>query len=122
MLLRRVASALFLSLYNYWAIKSYKLYNKRYKNPSRASKNQDNFPHLEFIEEMIGKGLDEAIQELYLYRVLADHYALNPTYVSITKRFKGQKFVEKVYAELNYKELRELIDYALDVLSFLEKY
>jgi len=53
---------------------------------------------------------------------LAAHYALNPTYVSIAKRFKGQKFVEKVYVELNYEKLRELIDYALDLLSFLEKY
>ena len=77
--LRRIASALFFSLYNYWAIKSYKLYNKRYTNPSRASKNQDNFPHSEFIEEMTEKGFDEEIRELYLYRVLADHYALNPT-------------------------------------------
>jgi len=71
---------------------------------------------------MFKNGLDKAIQELYLYRVLADHYALNPTYVSIAKRFKGQKFVEKVYAELNYEKLMELIDYALDLLSFLEKY
>jgi len=28
-LLRRITSALFLSLYNYWAIKSYKLHNKK---------------------------------------------------------------------------------------------
>jgi len=54
--LRRIASTLFFSLYNYWAIKSYKLHNKRYTNPSRASKNQDNFPHSEFIEEMSEKG------------------------------------------------------------------
>jgi len=36
-LLRKIASTLFFSLYNYWAIKSYKLHNKRYTNPSIKS-------------------------------------------------------------------------------------
>jgi len=121
-LLRRIASALFFSLYNYWAFKSYKLYNKRYTNPSRASKNQDNFPHSEFIEEMAEKGFDGEIRELYLYRVLADHYALNPTYVTLVTSAKGRKFEEKVYVELNHEKLKELINYALAILSFLEKY
>jgi len=120
-LLRRIASALFLSLYNYWAIKSYKLHNKRYKG-QMAGKNQDNFPHLEFVEEMFRNGLDKAIRELYLYRVLADHYALNPTYVTLVFRYGNKKFVKTIYAELNYNKLKKLIYYALDVLSFLEKY
>jgi len=121
-LLRRIASALFFSLYNYWAIKSYKLYNKRYTNPSRAGKNQDNFPHSEFIEEMAEKGFDEETRELYLYRVLADHYALNPTYVTLVTSAKGKRFEEKVYAELNQEKLKELVNYALAILSFLERY
>lgn len=120
-LLRRIASALFLSLYNYWAIKSYKLYNKRYKG-SMAGKNQDNFSHLEFVEEMFKNGLDKAIHELYLYRVLADHYALNPTYVTLVFRYGDKKFVKIIYTELKHDKLKKLINYAWDVLSFLEKY
>jgi len=120
--LRRIASTLFFSLYNYWATKSYKIYNKRYTNPLRASKNQDNFPHSEFIEEMTEKGFDEEIRELYLYRVLADHYALNPTYITLITTAKGKKLEEKVYVEVNHEKLKELINFALVILSYLEKY
>jgi len=53
--------------------------------------------------------LTEKIRKLYLYRVLANHYALNSTYVTLVSSIKGKKFEEEVYVELNYKELRELI-------------
>jgi len=71
---------------------------------------------------MTEKGFDEEIRALYLYRVLADHYALDPTYVILVTSSKGKRFEEKVYAELNQEKLKELINYALAVLSFLEKY
>jgi len=54
--------------------------------------------------------LTEKIRELYLHRVLADHYALNPTYVTLVTSIKGKKFEEEVYVELNHEKLRELIN------------
>ena len=71
---------------------------------------------------MSEKGFDEEIRELDLYRVLADHYALNPAYVTLVTSAKGKRFEEKVYVELNHEKLKELINYALAILSFLEKY
>jgi len=75
--IRRAISALYFTLFNYWAAKKYDA-GDRGRGPC-----QDQWPLKEFNQEMLCKGLDPQIIILYLYRVAADHYTLNPTTVEL---------------------------------------
>ena len=56
---------------------------------------------------------------LFLYRVAADHYILNPTRAELAdKPWKGVQ--ENV--EINYDVLETLLNLAYDILKYLEKY
>jgi len=110
---RRAISALFFSLFNYWAIKSYAR-GKRGNGPLR-----DSFPLSAFFEDLLRSGLDYAIYPLFVYRVGADHYTLNPTtVVLISKPWKGRQ--ENV--NISYSVLEKLIELSYDILDYLERY
>jgi len=114
-LMRRIASSLFLSLYNYWSLKAYVKYNRRYNVKGRSSPKGYNLPHKWFLKDMLMQGLDEII-DIYLYRVWADHYALHPT--DVVLNVDGNK-VFKVEVDLN--KLKDILNSAYHILNYLEK-
>jgi len=57
-MMRRIASSLLLSLYNYWSIKAYVKYNSRYNVKARSSPKRDYVPHKWFFKDMLMQGLD----------------------------------------------------------------
>jgi len=77
---RRLVSALFFALFNYWAAKQWDS-GARGKGPR-----QDHFPYTLFVKNMLDKGLDRSIIFIYLHRTMADHYVLNPTVVRIWEK------------------------------------
>ncbi|HII72828.1 hypothetical protein [Sulfurisphaera tokodaii] len=78
--LRRVVSAIYFSLFNYWA---HKYYHKGIRGKGAL---RDYFSLSEFTSFLYKNGLDRAMYTLLIYRVAADHYALNPTDIIITDR------------------------------------
>ena len=56
---------------------------------------------------------------IYLYRVAADHYTLNPTKVVLRSR-PWKDVVKDV--EINDTALEMVLDSACDILEYLEKY
>lgn len=110
---RRAISALFFALFNYWGLKIY-VKGKREDGPYG-----DSFRLQTFFEDLLSNGLDYAVYPIFLYRVSADHYVLNPTRVVLLSRpWKGTQ--ENV--EINYNVLVTLLDLAYDILEYLEKY
>ena len=75
---RRIISALFFALFNYWAAKAY-AGGRRGTGPQG-----DSFQMSEFLEDMAAMGLDHAAYSLFIYRVGVDHYILNPATVALT--------------------------------------
>ena len=109
---RRIIGSIFYALYNYWAAKSY-LKGKRGDGPY-----QDSFRLSDFFTDMVKLGLEDAIYRIFIHRVAADHYVLNPTRIKVVTR--PWKDVE-VDVEINRDKLVKLLDLALTVLDFLEK-
>lgn len=112
-LVRRIISALFFAVFNYWAAKSYA------KGKRGTGPNGDCLPYSMFLQEMLQAGLEYVIYPLYLYRVSADHYALNPTVVELTsKPFRGVR----VEVKLSYEVVDKLLELVHDVLKYLERH
>ena len=77
------------------------------------------FPYRRFQEHLLRNGLDREAYTLYLYRVAADHYALNPTTVTLWDQpWKGWR----VKVEINEDVARKVIESAYEVLDKLENY
>jgi len=107
---RRFISALFFALLNYWAAKQWDS-GSRGKGPK-----QDSFPHTSFVRDMLSRGLDRPIIFIYLRRVLADHYVLNPTVVRVWERallFRG----ERVSVSLRPRDVATALDAARELLN-----
>ena len=111
--IRRIISAVYFALFNYWSLKSY-LKGLRGSGPFR-----DSFWFSMFNEHLLKQGLDYAIYTIYLYRVAVDHYTLNPTKVILTS--KPWKEEEKE-VEINDAALKMVLDSAYNILEYLEKY
>ncbi|MFP3233858.1 MAG: hypothetical protein RXR08_09265 [Sulfolobaceae archaeon] len=111
--MRRIISAVYFSLFNYWSIKNICKGNKGKGN------NNDSFPHTQFIQDLASSGLDPQIYLLYVYRVAVNHYTLNPTEVTLTSHpYKGRTQDVKIDENI----LRKILESAKDVLSFLDNY
>ena len=111
--IRRIISATYFALFNYWSLKSY-LKGQRGHGPL-----SDSFWFSTFHEHLLRQGLDYAIYAIYLYRVAADHYALNPTrVVLIGKPWKDME----VEIDINHISLEKVLEAADDILEYLEKY
>jgi len=115
-LMRRIASSLFLSLYNYWSAKAYTKYNKQYNVKGRSSPKGDNLPHKWFYKDVLMQGLGEII-DLYLCRVWTDHYALYPS--DVVLNIDGNR-VFRVEIDLN--KLKDLMKSAYRILDYVERY
>lgn len=112
-IIRRVISAVYFALFNYWSLKSY-LKGQRGNGPLK-----DSFWFSEFNKYLLSQGLDYAVYILYLYRVAADHYTLNPTKVILTSDpWKG----DEREVEINNTVLERVLASAYDILKYLEKY
>ena len=112
-MIRRIISAVYFALFNYWSLKSY-LKGMRGNGPLR-----DSFWFSTFHEHLLRQGLDYALYTIYLYRVAADHYTLNPTKVVLTS--KPWKEDERKI-EINDAALKIVLESAHDILEYLEKY
>jgi len=111
--IRRIISAIYFALFNYWSLKSY------HKGLRGGGPLGDSFWHSSFNEYLLKRGLDYAVYTIYLYRVAADHYALNPTKVMLTsKPWKDRE--EEV--EINIETLKKVLEAAGDILRVLEQY
>ena len=110
---RRIISALYFALFNYWSLKKY------YKGKRGDGPYWDSFWFSKFHEHLLREGLDYAVYTLFLYRVVADHYALNPTRVILTSR-PWKNMEEEVI--IDDKALRKALESAYDVLDYLEKH
>jgi len=111
--LRRIISAIYLSLFNYWSLKNY------HKGARGEGPLQDSFWYASFHEDLLKRGLDHAIYTIYLYRVAADHYVLNPTKVALTsKPWKGKE----MDVEISEEALKRVLEAACDILNMLEQY
>jgi hypothetical protein len=109
--LRRFISALYFSLFNYWAERSY-IKGRR----GKGGPCQDSFSYSEFHTYLSQRQLDFVAHLLFLYRVAADHYTLNPTYVRLQDRLWGGVY----YVELNYDSLKRAIELAKKALRAIE--
>ena len=111
-LIRRIISAIYFSLFNYWSIKRYSQ-GKRCGGPYG-----DSFWYSTFNQEMFERGLDRAMYIIYLYRVAADHYALNPTKVRLTSHpWKD----EEENVEINEHILHRILEASYEILRELEQ-
>lgn len=111
--LRRIISALYFSLFNYWALKHYSKGNRG------NSPLGDYFSLSSFTRFLYKNGLDRATYTLLVYRVAADHYALNPTEIVITDRQWKGKSAE---ISIDKRSVKIVLDAAEQVLHFLERY
>ncbi|MEM1626937.1 MAG: hypothetical protein QXV69_06635 [Sulfolobaceae archaeon] len=72
-----------------------------------------------FTRFLYKNGLDRATYTLLVYRVAADHYALNPTEIVITDRQWKGKSAE---ISIDKRSVKIVLDAAEQVLHFLERY
>ncbi len=114
-LIRRIISSLYFSLFNFWANKKYFLENRRSRGP-----NQDCFSFIEFVKDMIAEDLDAEIKFLHTYRIASDHYALNPTVVKHEGRAEDV-FGRREDVEINKRSLKKAINSAEAILNVLLK-
>ncbi len=111
--IRRIISAVYFALFNYWSLKSY------IKGLRGGGPLKDSFQLSVFHEHLLRRGLDYAVYTVYLYRVAADHYTLNPTKVKLTSRpWRG----EEKEVEIDEMVLERVLESARDILEDLEKY
>ncbi len=111
--IRRIISAVYFALFNYWSLKSY------LKGLSGNGPLRDSFWFSTFNKHLLEQGLDYAVYTIYLYRVAVDHYTLNPAKVVLTS--KPWKKEEKE-VEINDVALEIVLESAYDILEYLEKY
>lgn len=111
--IRRIISAAYFALFNYWSLKSY------FKGIRGNGPLRDSFWFSAFNEHLLKQGLDYAVYTIYLYRVAVDHYTLNPTKVVLSS--KPWKEEEKE-VEIDDAALEMVLESAYDILEHLEKY
>jgi len=109
-ILRRIISSLYFSLFNYWAYKKYFIRGERGRGPY-----QDNYPVEQFYRDMLSTGKDRHLIELLYYRVAADHHIANPTkvrlYISRSISFGEREVRITLESVLKLMEIvRELLD------------
>lgn len=108
---RRFISAIFMAIYNYWAAKQWDS-GKRYKGS-----NQDYIPYTLFIKDMLDRGLDRPIIFIYLRRILADHYVLNPTIINIWDKILPS---QKIPVALKPGDVKIALNAAKEILGNIQ--
>ncbi|PMP95519.1 MAG: hypothetical protein C0167_03045 [Nitrososphaera sp.] len=117
-LLRRCVSALYFSLYNYWA--ELRLRRGRLEcNDAMNGSLKDDFPHSGFVADMLRRGLNDDIMLLFELRVLADHHVCNPGLVEIHDK-ELSRLIKQTRVELNAGEFERALESAGRILSSLE--
>jgi len=112
-MIRRIISMIYLSLFNYWAEKIY------IRGGRGEDFCQDMFRYSQFHREMISYGLDHAMFILYVYRTASDHYILNPTYIELKDpNWKGIR----ISVEINFNVLLEMLKLSRELLKALDEY
>ncbi len=79
--IRRMISAVYFSLFNYWSIKNI------CKGIKGKGKRNDSFPHVQFIQDLVGRGFDAQIRTIYLFSTKEISFSLVSLLVSLTFPF-----------------------------------
>ena len=109
--IRRAISALYFSLFNYWAAKRYDQ-GARGKGPM-----QDRFSYREFHEELLNRGLDAELVLLYAHRVAADHYVLNPTVIKVYGEEMAVRLSRRLSVHITIEVLERAVEAAEEILK-----
>jgi len=116
--IRRVISALYFSLFNYWAARKYELERRRGKG-----RYQDRFAYRQFHEELLGRDLDRDVVLLYILRTASDHYVLNPTIIEIqNKEMIALLHRDKLEVRITAKALRNALNSSKAILRTIKSY
>jgi len=110
--IRRFLSALYFSLFNYWAAIKYD------KGARRKGPKQDRFDYREFHEELLREELDVELNLLYTYRIATDHYVLNPTIIQIyNKEIVRLMTRDRLEIHIGMNALRKAVEAAKTILK-----
>ena len=109
--IRRAISAIYFALFNYWAGKRYDM-GMRARGPLK-----DRFKYSQFHSELLSKGLDAEVVLLYIYRVAADHYLLNPTRIEIFNKALRIKFGYIFQCKITLGILTKIIQATRNILA-----
>lgn len=113
---RRIISALYFSLFNYWAYKTFHDQGIKGKGP-----NHDKFDHKDFSRTLIENNLGPQIVLLYKYRVLVDHYLLDPNIIEVWDKEVAKIIREdKIKVNINESILEKIINSAKEILNWLK--
>ena len=114
---RRIISALYFSLFNYWAAKKYYEERKRGKGTY-----QDRFAYKQFHEELLGRGLDKEVILLYTLRTASDHHIENPTIIDVQNREIAELLCRsKLKVHITIKTLRNAVNSSRRILKLLQE-
>jgi len=110
--IRRFLSALYFSLFNYWAAIKYD------KGARRKGPKQNRFDYREFHEELLREELDVELNLLYTYRIATDHYVLNPTIIQIyNKEIVRLMTRDRLEIHIGMNALRKAVEAAKTILK-----
>jgi len=114
--IRRIVSALYFCLFNYWAARKYELDRRRGRGTY-----QDRFSYRQFHEELLGKGLDKDVVLLYTLRTASDHYVLNPTIIEIqNKEIITLLHKDRLKIHLTVKALKNVLNSSKIILKSIQ--
>jgi len=115
--IRRVISALYFCLFNYWAARWYEIDRKRGKGTF-----QDRFPFRQFHQYLLGRRLDKEVVLLYMLRTASDHYMLNPTTIDVqNKEILSLIPREKIEVNISIDKLKISIESSRKILKTLNQ-
>ena len=114
-IIRRVVSALYFSLFNYWAARRYDR-GVRGRGPR-----QNRFAYRELHEDMLKEGLDAEVVFLYTYRTASDHYVLNPTIIEVFNKALEKILGKRARARIDKTSLERAIESAEEIVKCIRK-
>ena len=106
-IIRRLISALYFALFNYWSAKAYE------SGERGAGELKDSFKYSYFHGTIRERGWDPYIKLFNESRVAVDHYTLNPTIATIYNGYK-------VYIKIDRNLLNKVLKASIELLNLLD--
>jgi len=112
---RRMISALYFCLFNYWVAKRYEIDGVRGKGPR-----QDYFYFRLFHEYLLKRKLDKELILLYTLRTAVDHYMLNPTIIEVqNKELRRIISKRRIEVSISIEKLKKAIMFSRRILEHI---
>ena len=108
--IRRLISAMYMALFNYWCAIEYKNNPKKHKHGK--SRQDDDFTYKEFEKCLAVKAMNNDIETLSIYRIACDHRMNNPAEVELSDK-------KSVKLSINNKSLNIVYTSFLNLLKTL---